>query len=155
MTNIKHTYTGSRGENSMAGTSQQSARQNISSGTKWEGIIGYSRAVRIGNLVWVAGTTAADENTQVVGVGDAYTQARFIFTKIERALKEAGASLEDVVRTRVFLVNADDWESVGRAHGEVFGVIRPASTMLAVKALIGPEYLLEIEVDACIGGTAN
>ena len=134
----------------MAGTSRKSARQNISSGTKWEGIIGYSRAVRIGNLVWVAGTTAADENTQVVGVGDAYAQARFIFTKIERALKEAGASLEDVVRTRVFLVNADDWESVGRAHGEIFGAIRPASTMLAVKALIGPDYLLEIEVDACI-----
>jgi len=134
----------------MGSSSQNLVRQNISSGTKWEGIIGYSRAVRIGNFVWVSGTTAADENTQPVGVGDAYTQAKYIFTKIERALKEAGATLEDVVRTRVFLVNGDDSEKVGRAHGEVFGAIRPASTMLAVKALIGPDYLVEIEVDAYI-----
>jgi len=139
----------------MADLTPKPVRQNISSGAKWEGNIGYSRAVRIGNLVWVAGTTAADENTQPVGVGDAYAQARFIFSKIERALNEAGATLHDVVRTRVFLVNIDDWEQVGRAHGEVFGAIRPAATMLAVTALIGPEYLLEIEVDACMTGSAD
>lgn len=125
-------------------------RQNISSGTTWEASVGYSRAVRVGNWVAVAGTTASDENTQPVGVGDAYAQAKYIFAKMERALKEAGASLEDVVRTRVFLVNTEDWVQVGRAHGEVFRNIRPANTMVTVKELIGKEYLVEIEADAII-----
>ncbi len=125
-------------------------RQNISSGTKWEELAGYSRAVRIGNWISVAGTTAADEHTQPVGVGDAYAQTVYIFRKIERALKEAGASLEDVIRTRVFLVRTADWEQVARAHGEIFGQIRPVNTMVTVKELIGPEYLVEIEADAVV-----
>lgn len=123
-------------------------RQNISSGTKWEGIAGYSRAVRIDRSIWVAGTTATDENSHVVGENDPYAQTIYILRKIERALKEAGASLEDVVRTRVYLVRIEDWEPVARAHGEIFGTIRPANTMLAVKELIGDGYLVEIEADA-------
>jgi enamine deaminase RidA (YjgF/YER057c/UK114 family) len=129
---------------------EKAKRQNISSGTKWEGLAGYSRAVRIGNWISVAGTTAADENTQPVGVGDAYAQTLYIFRKIERALKEAGASLEDVIRTRVFLGRTADWEQVARAHGEIFGQIRPVNTMITVKELIGPEYLVEIEADAIV-----
>lgn len=127
-------------------------RQNISSGTTWEGLVGYSRAVRIGNWISVAGTTAADERSQPVGVGDAYAQTVYILRKIERALKEAGATLQDVIRTRVFIVRTEDWEQVGRAHGEFFSAIRPASTMVTVKELIGPEYLVEIEVDAVVQG---
>jgi enamine deaminase RidA (YjgF/YER057c/UK114 family) len=127
-------------------------RQNISSGTSWEPVIGYSRAVRIGNWVAVAGTTASDENTRPVHVGDPYGQTIYALRKIERALKEAGASLEDVVRTRMYIINAEHWEQVGRAHGEIFGNIRPASTMVTVKALIGPDYLIEIEADAIIQG---
>ena len=129
-----------------------SGRQNIASGTAWESAYGYSRAVRVGNWVSVAGTTAADENTRPVGVGDAYAQTIYIFRKIERALKEAGASLEDVVRTRMFIVRTEDSEAVGRAHGEIFGQIRPASTMVTIKELVGPEYLVEIEVDAIVTG---
>jgi enamine deaminase RidA (YjgF/YER057c/UK114 family) len=129
-----------------------SGRQNITSGTRWEGAYGYSRAVRVGNWISVAGTTAADENTLPVGVGDAYAQTIYIFRKIERALEEAGASLEDVVRTRMFIVRTDDSEAVGRAHGEIFSQIRPASTMVTIKELVGPEYLVEIEVDAIVTG---
>lgn len=125
-------------------------RQNISSGTTWEASVGYSRAVRIGHWIAVAGTTASDENTQPVGVGDPYAQTAYILRKIERALKQAGASLEDVIRTRIFIVNTDHWQEVGRAHGEIFGQIRPACTMVTVKELIGAEYLVEIEVDAVI-----
>jgi enamine deaminase RidA (YjgF/YER057c/UK114 family) len=124
------------------------SRQNISSGTTWEAAVGYSRAVRLDQHIWVAGTTASDENTQPVGVGDAYTQTIYIIGKIERALMAAGASLTDVVRTRIYLVRMEDWDAVGRAHGKIFGSIRPASTMLMVSALAGAEYLLEIEVDA-------
>src|SRR5688572_12966932 len=116
---------------------QQMNRLNISSGTTWEASVGYSRAVRIGNWIAVAGTTASDENTQPVGVGDPYAQTAYILRKIERALKQAGASLEDVIRTRIFIVNTEHWQEVGRAHGEVFGKIRPVCTMVTVKELIG------------------
>lgn len=128
------------------------SRQNIASGTKWEAIVGYSRAVRVGSIVEVAGTTAVDENGALVGAGDPYEQARYIFTKIEKALHEAGASLNDVVRTRIFVTSIAHWEAVGRAHGEVFRQIRPASTLVEVSALINPELLVEIEAQAILAG---
>ncbi|MCB9136043.1 MAG: RidA family protein [Anaerolineales bacterium] len=124
-------------------------RQTISSGTPWETLYGYSRAVRVGNVIEVAGTVAADENGNVVGT-NAYEQAKFIFTKIEKALAEAGASLQDVVRTRMFLTDVALIDEVGRAHGEVFRDIRPASTALQISALINPEMLVEIEVTAIL-----
>ena len=126
-------------------------RVNISSGTPWEAAVGYSRAVRVGDHVFVSGTTASDENGNVHGIGDAYAQAAYIFRKIERALAEAGATLGDVVRVRMFVTDISRWEEVGRAHGELFANIRPVSTMVEVSKLINPEHLVEIEVDALIG----
>jgi len=124
-------------------------RKNISSNTKWEDIVGYSRAVRVGNIIEVAGTTAVD-GEKIIGIGNPYGQAKFIFQKIEKALIEAGASMKDVVRTRMFVTNMDDWEEIGRAHGEFFREIKPASTMLEVGRFIDVNILLEIEVSAII-----
>ena len=129
-----------------------SERKNISSGTPWESIVGYSRAVRIGNHIWVAGTTATDENGNVVGVGDVAAQTSYVLQKIGRALVEAGATFADVVRTRMFVTDISQWEIVGRIHGEIFGSIRPASTMVEVAKLVDPQHLIEIEVDAFLGG---
>jgi enamine deaminase RidA (YjgF/YER057c/UK114 family) len=125
-------------------------RINISSGTKWEELVGYSRAVRIGNIIEVAGTTAVDEHGQVVGPGDAGEQTKFILSKIERALTSAGATLKDVVRTRMFVTNIADWEKIGNVHGLYFKDIKPAATMVEVKSLISPELLVEIEVTAIL-----
>jgi enamine deaminase RidA (YjgF/YER057c/UK114 family) len=125
-------------------------RQNVSSGTKWEAMGGYSRAVRIGNWIAVAGTTASDENSQVVHVGDPYGQAMYIFRKIERALTEVGASLNDVIRTRIYVVKMEYWQEIVRAHGEIFGQIRPANTLIQISALVDPNHLVEIEVDAVL-----
>lgn len=125
-------------------------RMNISSGAKWEDIVGYSRAVRVGNTVEVAGTTAVDEQGNVVGLNDAYEQTRFILAKIEKALTAADASLKDIVRTRMFVTDISKWEEIGRAHGEVFRTIKPAASMIEVKGLISPELLVEIEVTAIL-----
>ena len=125
-------------------------RQNVSSGAPWEATVGYSRAVRLGQLVEVAGTTAVDDEGRVVGAGSPYTQARFALEKIGRALAEAGAGFEDVIRTRIYVTDIARWEEVGRAHGEVFRDVRPASTLVAVASLVRPDLLVEIEATAVV-----
>ena len=125
-------------------------RLNISSGAKWEDIIGYSRAVRVGNVIEVAGTAALDENGNVVGLNDPYQQTKFIFAKIEKALISAGATLKDVVRTRMFITDISRWKEIGKAHGEYFRDVKPVSTMVEVRSLISPELLIEIEVTAIL-----
>jgi len=124
-------------------------RKNISSGAPWEDIVGYSRAVRIGNIIEVAGTTAMDGET-LIGAGDPYAQTVFILNKMEAALKEAGASLSDVIRTKMYVTDISQWKEIGRAHGEFFKKIKPAATMVEVSALINPDLLIEIELSAVV-----
>lgn len=125
-------------------------RINISSGAKWEEIVGYSRAVRIGNIIEVTGTVATDDTGAVVGKGNPYEQTKFILQKIEGVLKQAGASLNDVVRTRMFVTDISRWEDYGKAHGEVFGKIKPCTTMVEIAKLIESDYLIEIEASAIV-----
>ena len=123
-------------------------RRNISSGAKWEDIVGYSRAVIQNNVIEISGTVAVDADNNTVGKGNFYAQTKFIIQKVEGVLKDAGFSLNDVVRTRIFVTDISKWEDVGRAHGEFFRTIKPATSMIEIKALISPEYLVEIEVTA-------
>ena len=130
------------------------SRQNISSGTDYEKIAGYSRAVRLGNVVHVSGTTATEGADKIIGSGDSGAQTDFIIRKIEAALQQAGASLNDVTRTRIYLAPGADWEAVARVHGKYFGEIRPANTLLYIHALVGEDYLVEMEAEAIIAGDA-
>ena len=123
-------------------------RIKVSSGAVWEDVVGYSRAVREGNIIEVAGTTAVDENGNIVGINDPYTQTKFIIQKAEKVLKELGCNLENVIRTRMYVTDISKWKEIGRAHGEFFGEIKPATTMVEVSKLISPEILVEIEFSA-------
>jgi len=125
-------------------------RKNFSGGAKWENIVGYSRMVKVGNIIYVSGTVAADNDGNTVGIEDPEKQTQFIIRKIEKYLMLAGASLKNVVRTRLFVTDISQWEAIGKAHGEIFGTIKPATTMVEVKALIHPDYLVEIEIDAVV-----
>ncbi len=125
-------------------------RTNLSSGARWEEIVGYSRAVKIGNIIEVSGTTSIDEENNIVGIGNAYDQTIFILKKIQNALEKLGASMENVIRTRIYVCNMNDWEKVGKAHGEFFSQIKPAATMVEVSKLIDPLLLVEIEVSAIL-----
>jgi enamine deaminase RidA (YjgF/YER057c/UK114 family) len=127
-----------------------STRINYSSGAKWEDVVGYSRAVRVGNVIEVTGTVAVDENNTLIGEGSAYLQTKFILQKIELFLKQAGAEMKDVVRTRMFVTDISQWQEYGRAHGECFRNIKPCTSMIEVKGLIAPEYLIEIEATAIV-----
>ncbi len=130
-------------------------RQNIATGSKWEDIVGYSRAVKIGNTIEISGTVATDASGEIVGVGNVYLQTKFIFYKIEGVLHQLGAKMADVVRTRIFLTDISKWEEVGRAHGDFFASIKPATSMLEVSKLIAPEYLVEIEVTAILSDSPS
>lgn len=127
-----------------------SNRVNYASGAQWEGIVGYSRAVRVGKQVEVSGTVAVDEQNNLIGEGDAYLQAKFILQKIETVLLQAGVEMKDVVRTRIYVTDIKNWEAIGRAHGEHFANIRPVTTMVEVRALIAPGFLVEIEATAIL-----
>lgn len=130
-------------------------RVNVASGTTWEKQVGYSRAVKIGNLIEVSGTTAVEDENRIVGIGDAYRQTRFVLEKIAHALNQAGATLKDVVRTRMYVTDITQWEAIGKAHNEFFGDINPATSMVEVSALINPDLLVEIEATAYLSSTDN
>ncbi len=125
-------------------------RTNLSSGSKWEDLVGYSRAVKVGNVIEVSGTVSTDHSGEIVGDGDEYLQTRFILLKLENTLKQLGSSLDAVVRTRIYVTNIANWEKVGKAHNEIFGIIKPATTMIEVNKLIDKKYLVEIEATAIL-----